>query len=314
MFFQTNSEFEQSQSLPLSASNKEVLPFFINARYLNNIELKLEKKKGKSPIPFFWSMSHLSPFYSYLFKTVKDLKIPLQLTPHNSLRLVTDFDPFSRVLNVPQFVKDDLSWCLQQPISNQLFSYYLCVFAYNFGVHHEALHLVFYKLIPPPKKKDLSEYLYFIEAMVMAHEFVIAYDLGPYVAKTLRGLGVTYSSYNKADADAWKKNPKDVFLANFVAYMGVLNQWPMAKTRKQFPQYKALIKDNRQSYFVDSFIEQTTPQWVQSSKHKKFKASSASSSQGRKPLIFKDFSVTSLTPEVLDKIWNWLNLHFYDPS
>lgn len=311
MFFQTNSEFEQSQKLPLSLSNKEVLPFFINTRYLNRIELGFQKKRGETPIPFFWTMSYLSPFYSYVFKKVDELKIPRQLTPYNSMRLVTGFNPFSRVLNIPQFVKDELSWCVQQPISNQLFSYYLCVFAYNFGVHHEALHLIFYKLIPPPKKKDLSEYLYFIEAMVMAYEVVVAFDLGPYVSKTLKGLGVIYSGYGKADSETRKKNPKDAFMANFVAYMGILNQWPMTKIKKEFPQYKAFIKAKRESYFADNFVEQTTPQWIQNSKYKKF--ISSSSLHGHKPLKLDDFSVASLTPEVLDKIWNWISQHFYAP-
>lgn len=165
---------------------------FNNCKILAQLEKRLRKKKQFLDTPFQGVLCEYSDRYKRIFELAKTLPIEFLKTTKCKRRLSEDFNPFSGVVEY-SFVKENFDWLLDHPPEEAYLKEFCSLLPLNFSIFHDLCHAVLSHLIRPSQKSKLDDYYFFIEALVMIQEEVVAFELGKNLMQT---LAQTLTCYN----------------------------------------------------------------------------------------------------------------------
>lgn len=226
-------------------------------------ERALENRKGPSIIPFHLVMSEVSPLYRQVFARAERVGLRLKPTLASYNRLIEEYEPFGRDLPVPVF-KDEIHWLCARPVSEAAVGTLSAISAFNFSVFHEALHKIFYLVVPPPKMASVDgwrNYFLLIESLVGVHETLLADEMGPRIARPLKSINSVYRALPAGEAGRVGRPAFKPFAANLLTHLGTIHGRTGPHLRKMLPAWAPYDARSTVGY-GDQFANQVVPEWL----------------------------------------------------
>ncbi len=282
-------------------------PSAIDIYFLTRFEARKVRGANRSP---FWcgsTLAALSPTFRKTLEVGERLRIPIMPTMCTAGLLSESFDPFGGVLHYPG-IRDQLEWQVNRDIDPIVGRELVAMMAFNFGYHHDLLHIVFSILIPQhPARDEREDYFLFLEALVFLYEFYISEEIGAGWIQFFTGVNMLYRSYDHARLRRKVPQDKRLFLGLLTTYLGSLRLWSREKMKKTFPAWAPYV-DNPDVTFHEQFSVMSTGNWLKGYKDTPYPKAYRNWDTGAFPrLRLKSYRLEHLlrNEDDCEKLWDW---------